>query len=244
MQNFKSFLLKEDIHINFAPWHLRNRIEIEDAINADQSNNIGEFNILKGGSVDVMGVNTIFEWHPKNDFNDEQLPFHFNKADSLTIVGYNLTNIWGAPTSALDLTLKCQKLKSLEHLEGRYADLELNCHDLEEFKCKVNASFVSINDCKIFNAKDFSKCFYSDDSLYLNFGNHIAEHVIVDTPLLSLLNAKNFKRISYTGISANVKMHDLALTMSILTKHAKFGADILDCQEELITNGLRQYAKL
>jgi len=243
MQNFKSFL-KEDIHINFAPWHLQNTIEIENAINADQSNKIGDFNILKGGSVDAMIVNTDFKWQPKKDFNDEQLPFHFNKADSLTIIGNKLTDIWGAPINAIDLILKCQKLKSLEHLEGRYENLEMYCHDLEEFKCKVNAFFVSIHDCKIFNAKDFSKSFYSDNSLYLNFSNKVAEHVIVDTPLLSLLIAKNFKRISYTGISANIKMQDLALTMAILTKHAKFDSDILECQEELITNGLNSYAKL
>jgi hypothetical protein len=63
--------------------------------------------------------------------------------------------------------------------------------------------------------------------------------------LLSVLNIKNLHTIWYAiSIGSNYDIDNLHNVCEIVNKHLQKDKDILECQEELITNGLKEYAKL
>jgi hypothetical protein len=241
MQNFKEYLITENTNIKLAPWHLTSSKQIKEAIQYDGRNHINDFAVYKH-SVNVIKSRASF-YYDNTLLDKTRLPFHFDTANDLTIRSETLTNIWGAPIIADELEFKLKSIKTLENLRGSYNDLDLYTPSLEEFNCNVKTNHIFINAASKFNAKDFSKSFESDTSLSLNFGASVAEKLLTNTPLLSLLLTKNFNRISHNGIAGN-KLTELSIVMDIINYHAKIDRDILECQEELITNGFRQYAKL
>ena len=60
------------------------------------------------------------------------------------------------------------------------------------------------------------------------------------TGLLGLVNLKN---VGYLDLRANKNAHTLLQAEAIIQKHLQNGQDILECQEELIDAGLKEYAK-
>jgi len=250
MQSFKSFLLKENNNSEFAPWHIRDKKQIQQIFKQTVANKVSNFKILKDGSLDIIGGDH-FYWNTdqanRANLDVTKLPFKFGKCSSIEYIMHlgEVEDIWGAPTECNDLYIKAPKLKTLQHLNGKYGYLSLFCQELTEFKCHVECEYIFMDIIKKFDAKDFSKSFKSsiaEEYLSLTFSKRGIE-VLYKTPLLSLLTNEDFGNISFNSMRTtdlNEKTKQLAQVCDIINKHK----DILDCQEELIANGFQEYAKL
>jgi hypothetical protein len=87
---------------------------------------------------------------------------------------------------------------------------------------------------------------YSKCNKYINqIDGNLVINGGYEGPLLSMLNIKNLNIIWYSQslahISNSVKLRNAC---QIINKHLSLDKDILECQEELIANGLKEHAKL
>jgi hypothetical protein len=87
---------------------------------------------------------------------------------------------------------------------------------------------------------------YSKCNKYINqIDGNLVINGGYEGPLLSMLNIKNLNIIWYSQslahISNSVKLRNAC---QIINKHLSSDKDILECQEELIANGLKEHAKL
>jgi hypothetical protein len=92
---------------------------------------------------------------------------------------------------------------------------------------EVNLDFAKNKNVSLSGINKFLNCEY----ILLSGGENIS------SSMLSLLLIKRLKKLIH------ITDNDTKL-IDIFNKHLSSGKDILECQEELITNGYRQYAKL
>lgn len=66
----------------------------------------------------------------------------------------------------------------------------------------------------------------------------------IKSSILGILMIKNIKKVVLWDPSNISKLDDMVAAVQILNKHNKGNRDILECQEEMINAGLKEYAKI
>jgi hypothetical protein len=111
---------------------------------------------------------------------------------------------------------------------------DIFCHWPPAYPIKAPGWLVHIQILGETSSKDFAKNILAANTLEIT---HYPKYL---TGLLGfMLLGKDVKHLSF-DTSWNV---DFQKAVAIVQKHLKSDRDVLECQEELITNGLKQYAK-
>ena len=133
-----------------------------------------------------------------------------------------LTDLRGAPTELTDGLILVTKNNALTSLEGCPKEIFKNFH------CNDNPSLTSLQGIhKIFKGG------YIDGWINLS-GCPIKSHIL-GLLLIKKLNAVVINQFSSDEFKAAVK---------IINKHLQGDRDVIDCQQEMIEAGLKQYAQL
>lgn len=244
---FKEFL-NEEKQEKFAPWHERDPQKIMDMILYNNHGDPNDFKVLKDGSVRVKSQSTY--WSPaysivKTPEGKKGLPFKFNSCSSFTIRSAFVTDVTGLPSKSGYLTLKLDKIETLKGYTGSADSLSLTCPELEKFECKVKLNHsIFFDQIKIFNAKDFVNSFEcTSNQLNLILGSRCSE-AFENQPLLSLFKLKSPFLFNFKQLPSLYKSSiELKKALEIINNHSE-SKNILACQEELMDNGLKAYAKL
>jgi hypothetical protein len=128
----------------------------------------------------------------------------------------SLVSLKGAPQQ-VGYTFSCSECTSLTSLEGAPQQVG---YDFSCYEC------TSLTSLKGIGKQYLKKC---DNELFLFSCKNLKSH------MLGILLIKDLKKISF---SDNIEVQN------IINKHLDGDRDILECQEELITNGLKEFAKL
>ena len=144
-----------------------------------------------------------------------------------------LTSLKGAPQNVGgDFYCSYNNLTSLEgapqKVGGNFYCSYNNLTSLEGTPQKVNGDF-SCYDNPIKSLKGIGKDYLKEINGFINL-----DHCPIESHMLGLLKVKGLTKIEFNH---NNKVEE------ILNKHLK-SRDILSCQDELIENGLEEYAKL
>lgn len=132
---------------------------------------------------------------------------------------------------------KCDELKSLkgisQHIKGDFG-LTIDLPEIDDFP-KIIEGYCTITNKQLTSLKRFNKLCHS-------IGDEFSISAPIESDILSLLLIKNISKFSAYGFG------DLNFinAIKILSSHYKQdgSGDVLECQEELINNGLKNYAKL
>jgi len=150
----------------------------------------------------------------------------------------SLTSLEGAPQSVSGY-FDCQGCTSLRSLEGAPQEVGKSfvctkCSSLTSLKGapqSVSGNFVCIGCTSLTSLKGIGKEYLLEVDSYidLNGCRELKSH------MLGILLIKKIKHI-YFNVDIEVQ--------NIINKHLRGDRDILECQEEFITHGLKEYAKL
>lgn len=239
MQNFKQFLLKEDNSAHY-PWQVTTNEELEklywdkDELSKTYSHydrNTGE--VYLRGYMENGEFNMVGDWPYIDDSllvkyqGQFYLPFQIHK--------------WHNPTRDGDFTLTNSKLTSLiglpNEIQGSFS-IE-NCENIKNVE-----GCPSIIKGLLFN--------WIDMPITNNIHKTVKEVKKIILPFeymgfLSFLHIKNLQNVVKSFGSTKLKYknyHDKEQAIEIVNNHLLEDRDILECQEELITKGLKAYAKL
>ena len=243
MPSFKEFLVCEANSI-FAPWHEKDPVKIQQIVSKSEllSNRV-TFSVLKNASVKFDAYNSMPLYWTRAEAEAsglpaDRLPFaiaNFN-FEIFSIKGEELTSIWGAPAKGDCLTLDLPKITSLEHLNGQYNSLRLNCKNLNALDCNIQIKKLVIFQIGDLDLSSIAKSIKSD-GLTINVLPE-ARHAFFRKPLLSLLTIKNFSSISQVIKKHSVESFELNKAFAIISRNK----NLYECQEELMDNDLHDYA--
>jgi hypothetical protein len=162
------------------------------------------------------------------DDNGELL-LKFSKCNSLEIVIIN-KNVLKSFKNFPDSIVRNIKLGYYD--QAFCSTYDCNVSSLEGIPKIIGGGLFSLHHFPNISLANVNKHINNIDSLSL-YGGYKG-------PLLSLLLVKHFYIIQ-SAISSEVELNH---AIKIMNKHLRKDRDVLECQEELITNRLKQYAKL
>lgn len=252
MPSFREFLV-EAKGAGFAPWHIRDPEEIKRALEVTQGVSawgpclaLG-YEIMKNGAMNLKTDQTTMPVRGLGNIPDGY-GFLF-KYQTIEMWHYKLnddkiTNLWGfADRVKGHVEINSHSLKSLDHLITKISqDFEFKLPHLEDWgNCFVQCDILRINDMgKSLGFKDISKHFTAKDRIVLD-KNGLDK--MTNKGLLGFCKTK-----SGTGIPNRVWHKDSVAGSNELSKilntYNSNKDDLLDCQEALIANGYKEYAKL
>ena len=246
MQNFKQYLT--EANIDFAPWQHPDSEEykkVEDhqicALVMDKIRR------NKNGTVSTSSEN--YKAKLVRIGNDYVLPVKYSSAKDFSISilsnGPGITSLWGFPDKVKDtLTIKSSMLETMDHLNTTAFDVFIQTPKLKEMgNSAINCYKLMLNDIGQVPLKEFVKHVKVDSFIDCH------SRVLYKKPILSIFKiAGTWKEIRCGGrwISQGVEYDnpkELSQVMAIVNKHLK-NRDMLECQEELIDAGLKEYARL
>jgi len=162
-----------------------------------------------------------------------------DKVGSLNLIRAPLTSLNNCP-SVKKIILSSCPITSLKGLNPDVEQLTLSfCKDLlllDEYLPKLKTLYAPA--AGLTSLKDIHKMIPNVESLQINSND-------IKSNILGLLMLRNLKWVIYSTGDATIDSEtpDFIRACSILEKYLK-NKDILECQEELISNELKEYAKL
>jgi hypothetical protein len=235
MQNFKQYL--KESKLEFAPWCLYGS-ELQNYLDNNYHGDIPSIN--KNGTVTFKGSRVFIE---NKNLQVGRIPFQIQGAKSILVRADDITSVWGMPMKCSHMSITSSKLKTLDHLNSTVKEeIRLETPSLEKFDCNVKAYNIRIVSIIISSLSGFNKYFELDGGS-LVFDSHL--HSVIKSNLLSLILLKGVKDIivAEEGMTI-VGDTDFSRAIKIIKKHVLSDKDVLECQEELIENGYKEYAKL
>ena len=217
MKSFKQFL-KEEPEVDIEYWFKRwGTIYLNSAIiEADNS-----VSFLLDKPIIII----------QNDLLNSELPFQLNKVQSIMIKDATFSSFRNFPRIiAGPITLQ-SNYKAISLANNSNSSFN-NISSLEGIT-PILPGAVELDFCHNLNYSRVNKHLKEVDNIISISHKYIG-------PILDFLNIKKLSLVYQLGNS------DLPLenALYIITKHLQGDRDILDCQEELIQAGLREYAKL
>jgi hypothetical protein len=186
----------------------------------------GKYKITPDGIEHLSKTLNIYDF--MLDDNGELL-LKFSKCNSLEIFIYDKDKLKSFKNFP-DEIVRNQKLQAYTAAFSSAYDCDVS--SLEGIPCIIGGGLCSF--------LHFPKLNLSNINKHIDYIQELSLHYKYKGPLLSILRLKNINRIQPT-ISNQFELNH---AIEIINKHLRNEKDILECQEELITNGLRQYAKL
>lgn len=244
MQSFKSYLA-EKLAPNFAPWHITDPEKVQYYMK--------NYAIMSGWKVNKDGTVSVTKWDyaPNGAYGDiggyghgetalmvkyrTAKKFEMNVAD-----GSNFKSLWGIPDVCDWLGLSIPSLETLEHCTPVIKDaLYLYTPNLKSFDCgKVSiAHELKIGSIGKAPLSDLHKHFQVPEIRFYNSSLKLLER----KPLLSLLKC-NAKLNWGSFLPVDTELHEIVEVLKILNKYNS--STIIECQEELIDTGYKDYAEL
>jgi hypothetical protein len=243
-------LLNEDViiskNIEFAPWHIKDKESLELLFNKQNLSNFSSCKFNKSGTVSIKSnehfkITENMMLHDRN-INGLVLPVQFQNllCSEFDIVA-DIISLWGMPSKVTGrINISSGMLKTAEHLNCNInGGIEFNTPELTKFDCNVRTDGLFINRIGFTNFSGWDKFF--DVHNYILIGINCVQNF--DSKILSLLKMKNLKIINLSTLAKDEHI-ELDKSCKIVNKHLKSGRDILECQEELIENGYKEFAKL
>jgi hypothetical protein len=200
----------------------------------------------KNGTVSFKGQTTLTGSFMMDDEEGAKIPFKIQTAyKNFELKTDNLVSLCGMPDKVNgDLFLSSKKLKTLEHctpIVGK--SLYLDTPTLEEFNCKVQVkNILFLRELNMTGLSNLHKYFNCGT---VTLGPNVAPKITHS--MLSLILIPNLITVVQWGFqqvsSANNTPSKIEQVCSIIrTSIGK--KDLLDVKEELMANGLKEYAKL
>lgn len=254
MQSFKQFLNEESG--KFAPWHIRDHDKLVDFLanqlftfrkDKEQELNNEGYWIDKDGSVNYRVGDTL---HILNKDLIEipgghGLPFKYSHVNvgpsSLYLTSDQITNLWGMPNTVNStLEMECKNLKTLAHLNCKISDTFIvDCESLETFDCDTSTRFLRIMDIGANTGwKNFYRFFKVEKALAI-YSKAILHQT--NKGLLGLCNLDGNPKIWLYDTYNSELGQSLEKSLDIINNSNR---DIMDCREELVQAGFKEYAKL
>jgi hypothetical protein len=187
-----------------------------------RTKSFGKFIIHDDGSVDSLSKTLIIDDYMLDE--DGLLPVKFNSCNELTIYATRLRGFKNFPEKVLNP----EKINS--PISFVFGAKSTNLNSFEGFPSYINGT-LDVSTLKHLNFSKVNNYIKSVNNIYFN-----KEYV---GPLLSVLKINDLRRLTVFK-SYNNKLEK---AVEILGKYIE-SKDILGCQDELIENGLSQYAKL
>lgn len=269
MQSFKQYLT--EAKIDFAPWHgtdpivvknelakrylkqfgwtdetldePRGQIKIEDEL----KNQFKSWSFNKNGTVTLRGTDIrIYKRFLLATPEGTKIPFQIQSANEVKFISDNLVSVWGAPLKCKVLNIYSEKLESLEHLNTTCERLVLKTPALKEFNCNVKANGLFIEALGMKTLTGIQK--NVELSHYIGFYLHPKniDNIKIESNILGLFQIKgglNKVSCSY-GPTAPENKTPLMKALEIVDKHFHSDKDIMDCREELVQEGLKEFARM
>lgn len=244
MQNFKSYLA-EKAAPNFAPWHIKEPSEVQRFM--DNYANMSGWKVNKDETVSV----TKDFYAPTGVFGDigghghgqMAIMVKYKTAKKFEIVmpdNSNFKSLWGVPDTCSYLGVSSHSLETLEHCTPTIKDtLYFFTPNLKSFDCgKISIA----QELKI---GSMGKAPLSDLHKYFNVPTiqfySRALNDMYRKPMLGLLKC-NAKILWGSHITKTPQIQEVLKVIQILNKYNS--SSIVECQEELIDNDLKDYAEL
>jgi len=120
----------------------------------------------------------------------------------------------------------------------------LNIPNVKELSGFIDTQVVSIFSIGIHNFTNVHKYINAETIVFDNvdpLGRRVP--IKIASNMLSFLLIPKLERIHIIQFAKD-EGNEIDQVFSILNKHLQNGKDILECQEELIQNGFKEYAKL
>ncbi len=177
-----------------------------------------------------------------SEYNYE-LPFNISNADYISII--NSKSCKGFPIKCTALIVRSENLTSLEGLNviaKGYVDL--NIPNVKELSGFIDTEVVSIYSIDIHNFTNVHKYINAETIVFDNvdpLGHRVP--IKIASNVLSFLKIPKLEHIHIKQFAKD-EGNEIDQVFKILNKHLQNDKDILECQEELITNGFKEYAKL
>lgn len=236
MQSFREYLTEAKTS-GFAPWHPKTGLIATMGGKYSLS-----YTVTKKGTLSV-NRNNRDEW-PFQGLGNVPGGYGFlikygNVRGFPTLINDQVTNLWGFPETINGHTkIICNNLKTLDHLKTKVSEhIWLDCEDLVEWGDSFVECYIIHFIYAPISLKDIKKhlkvqnCINFDDNFFQRRKNKgvLGLCGFENRVLLSLNNDWTAPRQTPEGKALHIVMDN---------------GDILDCQEELISKGLKDYAKL
>jgi len=246
MQSFKQYLLTEKVGPGtFAPWHISDPEKVQHFMS-----NYAKWSgwkVNKDGTVSVTKV----DYTPLGVFGDiggeghgeTALMVKYRNAKKFEIImgdDANFKSLWGVPDVCNYLGVSSHTLETLEHCTPTIkGSLYLYTPNLKRFDCGnvTIADELKIGSIGQAPLSDLHKYFQVPTIRFFT----MSLDAMFRKPVLSLLKC-NAKITWGTFMNPEVKTQEVMKVIQILNKHNR--QSILDCQEELIDAGYKDYAEL
>lgn len=174
---------------------------------------------------------------------DYELPFNISNADYITID--NAKTCKGFPAKCTALIIRSEKITSLEGLNViAKGYINLNIPNVKELSGFIDTEVVSIYSIGIHNFTNVQKYINAETIVFDNvdpLGRRVP--IKITSNILGFLLIPKLEHIHIKQFAKD-EGNEIDQVFSILNKHLQNEKDILACQEELITNGFKEYAKL
>lgn len=244
MQSFKSYLA-EKAAPNFAPWHITDPEKVQYYMK--NYANMSGWKVNKDGTVSV----TKYDYAPTGVVGDIGGPGHgetalmvkYRTAKKFAMIEADRSNfksLWGIPDVCDQLKLSIPSLETLEHCTPIIKEyLYLYTPNLKSFDCgKVSiGQELKIGSIGKAPLSDLHKYFNVPTIRFYNSALKLLER----KPVLSLLKC-NAKLTWGSIMPVDPELHEIIEVLKILNKYNS--SSIVECQEELIDNNLKDYAEL
>ncbi len=250
MRSFKRFLTESDGEApQLVPWHpksvkevheriraMRKRSEYRDWTNGElKTRTFGKYKVNPDLSVSLLRELIVDDWMLDNE---GRLPVQFDSSGPVRVYTKNLTTMVGFPRNVIAAASRSFVGGNSKALS--FAITPINLRDLEGFPkvCYAGVDLSMMDVWKNFTLKGFHK---HAEAIY----GTITVPKSYEGPILSLLYVKGLAGI-WMSASMSTSSPKLKLAASILNKHLDGGKgnNVLECQEELISAGLKEFAKL
>ena len=243
MQNFKQFL--KEAKIDFAPWQHPDSEEFKNFDPDYICSRQRDVKQNKNGSFSSNATSFI-AWF--TDHNGESvLPVKYATVkdfDTVATPNTGVTSLWGFPDKVKNqLSIDSSLLQTMDHLHTDAYQVFIRTPKLKEMgNSSIKCSIVKISTIGDMPLKDFVKHINVDYSVYFNIA------YLYKRPLLSLLRMPgDWSYLSHYKVTNHnldkQQIEEIESAIKIISKHLK-SKDILQCQEDLIDAGLKEYAKL
>jgi len=235
--------------VNFAPWHIKDPIEVEKILLLGSSYYNG-WKVNKDGTVNCNSS----QYRPLCIINEDgKLQIKYRRAKNFSINSPKLISLWGCPdicSSSFEL-FSANNLKSLEHLPTHIGNgIVIRCRSLETMNTiPVECGNILFSDLGNFNIlKRWKEVELYPKNGTIVFGYDELNRLYKNEGLLGLclLSQKISNKIGLNlkyiaDYPSSKEFPNINTLFSIISKNSY---DILECQEQLITEGFHNYAKL
>ena len=237
-KSFEQFDTPKKLEEKFDDWH-----KYGDGNKGICFNNNGTIT-FKQTTIDVVP-----KWLIEESDGRTIIPFQIQSAKALKIWSNKLKSVWGAPLKCFSLTIQSNQLETLEHLNSIVqGSIVLKTPALKLFNCGAEAQSLWFGD-GVDSLANIHKAFTIHSHVGFTIGKNVTK--IPKSNMLGLMLIKGgMKKVYFNvGGGASIKETDavfgpLMRVVKIINAHLLEDKDLLDCKEELMNSGYKEYAKL